>query len=129
MEPRWISKEAALLLHEMQIGEFGGSKGIRDLGLLESALARPINLYLYEDDVPLSRLAASYCFGISRNHPFVDGNKRVAYVVARTFLKLNNQDLVGTYSMKLDTMMALASGALDEEHLAIWFQEHTEPLA
>jgi death-on-curing protein len=113
----------------MQIGEFGGSKGIRDLGLLESALARPINLYLYEDDVSLSRLAASYCFGISRDHPFVDGNKRVAYVVARTFLKLNNHDLGGTYNTKLDTMMALASGTLDEDQLAIWFQEHTAPIS
>jgi death on curing protein len=108
--------------------EFGGSAGVRDLGLLDSALARPKNLFVYEDSVPLYQLAASYCFGISRNHPFVDGNKRAAYVVARTFLRKNGFDIVAPYSAKLETMLALASGQLTEEALARWFSTHVVSL-
>jgi len=127
-EPRWITLEAAILLHEFQIADFGGSDGVRDLGLLDSAMARPRNLFLYEADVPFSRLAASYCFGISRNHPFIDGNKRVAYVVAITFLKKNGHDIVATTTEKIETMLAVASGNMSEEALAEWFAARTAPI-
>ncbi|MBL7644769.1 MAG: type II toxin-antitoxin system death-on-curing family toxin [Candidatus Hydrogenedentes bacterium] len=123
-EPRWITLEAAILLHEFQIAEFGGSDGVRDVGLLDSAMTRPRNLFLYELDVPLSRLAASYCYGISRNHPFVDGNKRVAYVVARTFLQKNGHDIVASPAEKIKAMLALASGQMPEDELVHWFAEH-----
>lgn len=126
-EPRWITLEAAILLHEFQIDEFGGSDGVRDVGLLDSAMMRPRNLLLYEGDVPLSRLAASYCYGISRNHPFIDGNKRVAYVVARTFLQKNGHDIEATVAEKIETMLAVASGEISEETLAVWFADHTAP--
>lgn len=127
-EPRWISLEAAVILHNDQIAAFGGSDGVRDNGLLDSALTRPRNLFLYEEGISLSQLAASYCFGISRNHPFVDGNKRVAYVVARTFLIKNGYDLTATKEEKLSTMLALASGKLSEEELSGWFAGHVVPL-
>ena len=127
-EPRWITLEAAILLHELQIAEFGGSDGVRDVGLLDSAMARPKNLFLYGDDVTVSRLAASYCFGISRNHPFIDGNKRVAYVVARTFLQKNGNDIVASAAEKIETMLAVASGEMPEEALADWFAAHAAPV-
>lgn len=123
-EPRWITIEAAILLHGLQIAEFGGSDGVRDLGLLDSALARPRNLFLYEEDVSITRLAASYCFGISRNHPFIDGNKRVAYVVSRTFLRKNGHDIVASVADKIAAMLALASGQMTEGELAHWFADH-----
>lgn len=127
-EPRWISLDATLHLHTAQIAAFGGSDGVRDLGLLDSALNRPRNLFFYsEEPVPYSRLAASYCFGISRNHPFVDGNKRVAYVVARTFLIKNGHDLAASYEDKLETMLAVASGEMSEESLTDWFARHVAP--
>lgn len=86
-------------------------------------MTRPRNLFLYEVDVPLSRLAASYCYGISRNHPFIDGNKRVAYVVARTFLQKNGHDIVATAAEKIETMLAVASGEMTEDGLATWFAD------
>lgn len=128
VEPRWISLEAAQILHEMQIDEFGGSHGIRDVGLLDSALARPLNLFAYEDGVTLARLAASYCFGISRNHSFIDGNKRVAYVVARTILIKNGFDVVSTYDDKLSAMRSVASGTMTETELADWYAERVAPI-
>lgn len=119
----------ALEIHHRQIAQYGGSEGLRDPGLLDSALNRPINLFLYEGLVPLSRLAASYCFGISRNHPFVDGNKRVAYVAARVFLLLNGLNIAPTEDDIVDTMLGVASGILNEDALAQWFEAHVAPIA
>jgi death on curing protein len=89
MEIEWITFEAVLAIHNRQIAEHGGSDGLRDSGLLLSALARPQNLQAYTDDADMEALAASYAFGIAKNHPFVDGNKRTALVVMRTFLVLS----------------------------------------
>ena len=117
----------AVEIHRRQIARYGGSEGLRDPGLLDSALNRPVNLYLYEGPVPLSRLAASNCFGIARNHPFVDGNKRAAYVVARVFLLLNGSNITPVENDIVSTMLALASGQLAEEQLAKWFAGHVIP--
>ncbi|MCF6287100.1 MAG: type II toxin-antitoxin system death-on-curing family toxin [Candidatus Hydrogenedentes bacterium] len=123
-EPRWVTQSIALEIHHRQIARYGGSEGLRDPGLLDSGLNRPINLFLYEGPVPLSRLAASYCFGISRNHSFVDGNKRAAYVVARVFLLLNGLNIAPAEDDIVDTMLAVANGEMTEVALAEWFESH-----
>jgi len=86
---KWLRIDAVLAMHKRQIAEHGGSDGVRDIGLLESALARPQNIAVYEPDADIARLAAAYAFGIAKNHPFVDGNKRTSLVACRTFLILN----------------------------------------
>lgn len=126
-EPLWITIEMALEMHSRQIARYGGSDGVRDLGLLDSALNRPRNLFLYEGPVSMARLAASYCFGISRNHPFIDGNKRVSFVAARSFLLANGCNITATEEEKVETMLAVASGDMPEETLAEWFASHMAP--
>ncbi len=116
----------AFEIHRRQIARYGGSAGVRDPGLLNSALNRPINLFLYEGPVSLSRLAASYCFGVSRNHPFVDGNKRAAYVVARVFLLLNGVSIAPTEDDIVDTILGVANGVILEDQLTSWFAAHVE---
>ena len=99
--------------------------GVRDPGLLSSALARPKHLFAYEaNTTDLAALAAAYAFGIARNHPFIDGNKRTALVVCRTFLLINECDIVATKEDKYTTFMQLAEGSLAEEQLADWFRKH-----
>lgn len=123
-EPVWVMPEVVRAIHLRQLAEHGGTGGVRDAGLLESALARPRNLYAYSDPkADLASLAASYAFGIVMNHPFVDGNKRTGYVVMRTFLLLNGRDVVATQEEKYQTFMALASGAIGESALAEWIRE------
>lgn len=125
-EPEWVSKEAALAAHERQLSEHGGLPGIRDEGLLESALAKPQNVFFYSDSpVDMPRLAASYAYGLATNHPFLDGNKRTALVVSRLFLRLNGYNLVTSQEDKYETIIALASGKLDEEKLTEWLQKNT----
>ena len=119
----WLLEETVRAVHSRQISEHGGKPGIRDEGLLLSALARPQNLAAYGDPPPdLAALAASYAFGIARNHPFIDGNKRVALVAARTFLLINGADLEASQEDKYVTFMRLAEGGLSEEDLARWFR-------
>lgn len=121
-EPYWISKEAALAMHDRQLAEHGGIAGVRDEGLLESALMKPQNVFLYaENNVDFARLAASYAYGIATNHPFLDGNKRTALVVSRTFLLLNGYNLVATQEEKYRAIIALASGEMGEDELTAWF--------
>ena len=121
----WLLKEAVRAVHSRQISEHGGRPGIRDEGLLLSALARPQNLAAYGDPPPdLAALAASYAYGIARNHPFVDGNKRVALVAARTFLLINRADLVASQEEKYVTFLRLAEGQLNEDELAGWIRKH-----
>ncbi len=121
-EPYWIPKESALAMHERQLAEHGGLPGVRDEGLLESALARPRNLFFYsEKPVDMPRMAASHAYGIATNHPFIDGNKRTALVVSRTFLLLNGWNLAASQEEKYRTIIALAAGQLDEDALAEWF--------
>jgi death-on-curing protein len=122
-EITWILKDAVIAIHGRQIAEHGGSDGVRDEGLLLSALARPENLYAYGDDPDLAALAAAYAFGIAKNHPFIDGNKRTALVVARTFLKINDVDISANQDEKYTTFLKLAEGALSEEELAEWIRK------
>jgi death-on-curing protein len=124
-EPRCISKKALLLLHEESLAEFGGARGSRDDGLLESALARPQNAYAYRRDITIAELAASYAFGLSKNHAFVDGNKRVAFLSIGLFLAINGYRLQADQVDAIRTMLAVASGDLSEEGLAAWIAQNT----
>ena len=119
----WVALDVAIAAHAEQIAEHGGGDGIREAGLLDSAMARPQNLALYGDP-DVSELAASYAFGIARNHPFVDGNKRTAAVVSETFLVLNGHVLTATDAELVITFVALAAGELSEEELTDWFRDH-----
>lgn len=124
-EIKWIQHRAVLAIHSRQIAEHGGSDGIRDEGLLESALARPKNLLAYVDAVDLAALGASYAFGIAKNHPFLDGNKRTAFVVMRTFLSINGVTFTATQQERYQMMLALAEGSCDEEVFADWVRRNT----
>ena len=126
-EPRWLSPAVVLAVHSDLIQAHGGSLGLRDRGLLESALDRPRNRYHYEPDSDLCSLAASYGFGMAGNHPFVDGNKRVAFQCMYVFLGLNGLRIEALEEEVVAVMMAVASGQVDEEELTAWLREHTEP--
>ena len=120
----WLLEETLRAIHHRQIAEHGGSEGLRDEGLLSSALARPQNQLAYGERSPdLASLAAAYAFGIARNHPFIDGNKRTALVAARTFLLLNGVDLDATQDDKFLTFVGLAEGSISEEELAVWIRK------
>lgn len=119
----WVSLEVALAAHLEQLTEHGGAEGVRDSGMLESAMARPQNLVTYGDP-DAAELAASYAFGIARNHPFVDGNKRTAAVVSETFLVLNGHSLTATDAELVVTFLALAAGELTEGELVDWLRDH-----
>ena len=122
-EPIWVREDVVLAIHRRQLAEHGGAEGVRYRNLLLSALARPQNLLAYSETTPdLAALAASYAFGIARNHAFVDGNKRTALVVCRTFLKINGMDFAATQEEKYTTFLALAEGLLPEEELAAWIR-------
>jgi death-on-curing protein len=118
----WLGTELAIAVHAEQLAEHGGGEGVRDLRLLESALARPRNLAAYGDP-GVAELAAAYAFGIARNHPFIDGNKRTAAVIAETFLMLNGYALAATDAELVVAFLALAGGELSEEETAVWFRE------
>jgi death on curing protein len=121
----WLLEDAVKAIHQRQIAEQGGSPGLRDEGLLKSALARPHNLLAYsEQDPDFAQLAASYAHGIARNHPFIDGNKRTALIAARTFLLLNGRDLEASQEDKYLTFMRLAEGVISEPQLADWIRQN-----
>jgi len=121
----WLDKGLVLAIHDRQVAEHGGSAGVRDEGLLESALAQ--QLHAYGDPAPdLADLAASLAFGLARNHPFVDGNKRTAHVAYRTFLALNGAEPVATDEEKYVAMLALAEGKLAERDFAAWLRERLQ---
>ena len=122
----WLDLNVLLAVHEEQLAEHGGAAGTRDLGLFESALARPRNLAHYGNP-DAADLAAAYGFGIARNHPFIDGNKRTAFVAVELFLALNGLDLVADDVACVLTMLAVASGTLDEAAFATWLRTHTQP--
>lgn len=128
-EVEWIEIDVVLAYHKRQIAEHGGTEELRDEGLLLSALVRPKNLNAYGEDVDIAALAASYAFGIAKNHPFLDGNKRTALVVSVAFLNLNGFDFdvgpVETYGRFYD----LAQGVLSEEELADWYRKVIYPIA
>ena len=123
---RWVTEEMALAIHARQMAEHGGQEGIREESLLESALARPQMKSDYEDPTPdLCALAASYAHGISKNHPFLDGNKRTAFVVYRLFLALNGLRIHATREDRYFQMLALAAGEHTEESFAAWLRTVT----
>jgi death-on-curing protein len=126
--PIWIDKPETLVAHSRQLAEHGGSDGLRDEHLLDSALATPRNVFAYERDANLTRLAASYAFGLARNHPLVDGNKRTALVVSEGFLRLNGWKVVAPAEEKYLAFLHLADGSLNEAELAAWFAAHATPL-
>ncbi|RJY09997.1 type II toxin-antitoxin system death-on-curing family toxin [Aurantiacibacter aquimixticola] len=121
-EPSWLDLAFALAVHDRQLAEHGGPSGIRDQGALESALSRPRNQWAYGEEDPAA-LAAAYAFGIARNHPFTDGNKRTAWVLARVFLLLNDHRLKFDKVDALQTVQALAAGELSDDELADWFRQ------
>ena len=127
-EPVWISKQAVLALHDEQLAEHGGSGGIRDETLLDSALAKPKNVFAYGDEPDLFRLAASYAYGIARNHAFVDGNKRTALVISVLFLNRNGWDITLAKADEYNMFLGLAEGSVREEELADWFRKHAVPV-
>ncbi|MDY6852755.1 MAG: type II toxin-antitoxin system death-on-curing family toxin [Thermodesulfobacteriota bacterium] len=128
-QPQWVLNEVVLAIHKQQLAEHGGPSGVRDEGLLASALARPKNLFDYEpDDASIQRLAACYAFGLARNHPFLDGNKRVALVVSLLFLKLNGMDLSAPMEERYQVFMALADGGMGEDELSAWFERYCNKL-
>lgn len=126
-EPRWIAREALIQLHGESIATFGGSLGLRDEALLESALARPRNLFAYEPDADIARLAACYGVAIAKNHPFVDGNKRAAFLALGVFLMLNGFRLVADQAAATLMMLSVAAGAASEDDLTDWLQRHIRP--
>ena len=122
----WIDKRLLLLLHDESLAEHGGLAGMRDEGLLDSALARPRNLLAHADP-DFAALAAAYCFGLARNHPFVDGNKRVAFLSIGLFLAINGLRLVATQADATLTMLAVAAGEVDEAALGDWIRRNSRP--
>lgn len=121
-----MDASVALAIHDEQLAEHGGASGVRDAGAFESAMARPVNLAAYGAPDAAS-LAAAYAFGLARNHPFVDGNKRTAYVVAEIFLALNAMVLTSSDQDGIMTFLALAAGDLTEDALAAWFRANSQP--
>ncbi len=123
-EPVWVEKEALLLLHLKTLARFGGAEGLRDEGLLDSALVRPGNAFHYDGQKAIAALAASYAFGLAKNHPFVDGNKRAGFMAMGVFLAVNgyalNADIVGA----IQAMTALAASEIDESQLAAWLKRN-----
>ena len=118
--PKWISKRALLLLHEESLAEFGGMRGIRNDGLLESALARPQNIHDYNSTSTVAELAAAYGYGIAKNHAFVDGNKQAAFLSIGLFLSMNGYRLIADQADAIAVIMGVASGEVDETALAAW---------
>ena len=122
-EPVWLDTAIVLDVHAEQLAIFGGADGIRDLGMLESALGRPLNKYSYGEN-DLAALAAAYCYGVARNHPFVDGNKRAAFASLIVFLGLNGIDFDVPPASATAMIMALAVGEVSEESLTRWIRDN-----
>ena len=122
----WVNRQVLLLLHDESLAEHGGAPGVRDEGLLDSALARPVNLALYERP-DLAQLAASYGVALAKNHAFIDGNKRAAFLAIGLFLAVNGHRLRTTQADATLTVMDVAAGLTDEVALALWIRTHIEP--
>ena len=124
----WLDRAVIVAVHEMQLAEHGGAAGVRDAGLLDSALGKPLHLEAYGEPPPdAAALAASYGYGISRNHPFIDGNKRTGFVAAELFLRLNGLVLHADDTSSVLTMLAVAAGDITEDAFAAWLREHSGP--
>ena len=125
-DPVWVLQDLVLSVHKMLIAEHGGLPGVRDLALLESALSRPKQQIAYGDEYGLPELAASYCYGLARNHCFVDGNKRIALTLAGVFLEMNGFELNAAEADAVLIIEKLAAGEIEEIDLAAWFSDNTE---
>ncbi len=125
-EPKWLSVEAVLVTHEEQLAEHGGAAGVRDLGLLESALARPQNAWSYGQS-DLVALGALYAAGVMRNHPFTDGNKRTGFLAAYAFLYVNGLEIVADEAEVIVQCLSLAASEIDEAEFAAWLRENVQP--
>ena len=128
IEPVWLDATVANAIHQQQLAKHGGGAGMRDSGALDSALDRPANRWHYGED-DFATLAAAYAFGVARNHPFADGNKRTAWVLARSFLALNAVEIAFEKDDATRMMIALAAGELSEDALADWFRARLAPAA
>ena len=128
-EPLWLDRSIVEALHAAQIREHGGQPGIRDEGLLESALARPMNVRGYDHDVDLARLAAEYGYGLVKNHAFLDGNKRIGFVAANVFLLLNGFEIDAPEPEAVDVMLGVADGSIDCVGFAVWIRSRIVPFA
>lgn len=126
-EPKWLTTEMVLAIHDEQLVLFGGGQGIRDPGLLDSALAKARNRYEYERENNICRLAAAYCAGIVKNHPFIDGNKRTGLLSAQAFLILNDYRFYPAQEDEVRMILALASGEVEEPELARWIEANAGP--
>jgi death-on-curing protein len=127
-EPLWMEAADAVIAHDLELAAHGGSTGVRDAGLLESALARPQNILAYAESAPsLAALAAAYAFGISSNHPFVDGNKRTALLVSFAFLDVNGLEVTASQEDAFLTILGLAAGEISEDQLTLWFERNSAP--
>lgn len=126
-EPVWLDRKIVEAIHADQIRRHGGAFGLRDPEALESALARPVHRWSYEEDSDLATLAAAYCFGIARNHPFVDGNKRMAFLSAYVFLGLNGWEVEVDEAELVLVILETAAGERDEGDLARWFRGRMAP--
>lgn len=124
-EPRWVSLAVVMAIHEAQLAEHGGSAGVRDQGLLESALARPQQIHAYIDDATLPRMAAAYAFGLAKNHAFLDGNKRTAWVVCAVFLELNGLRVMASQADVVTTMLGVADSSVSEESFVTWLERNS----
>jgi death-on-curing protein len=123
----WIERSVILAVHDEQLAEHGGAVGLRDAGLLDSALARPLNLAAYGGEPDYADLAAAYGVGLAKNHAFIDGNKRTAFVAVELFLVLNGYELMASDAECVLTMLAVAAGDLDEAGFAAWLRTHVTP--
>jgi death-on-curing protein len=128
-EPIWLTRPMIAMIHSAQIQEHGGSSGVRDEALIESALARPQNKWQYEPAADLFALAAAYGYGLTKNHGFMDGNKRVGFMATYVFLGLNGFDFEAPEPDVVLTMLDLASGTLSEEQFSHWLRTHSVPAA
>ncbi len=124
-EPEWVLRETVLALQEQSLAEFGGLAGVRDEGMLDSALSRPLNLFTYGKPT-LYELAAAYAYGLAKNHPFIDGNKRAAFVVAVVFLELNERQFIATEADAAVNTLALAAGDMSESAYANWLKKNSK---
>lgn len=121
-EPIWVFKQAILHLHGVSLARFGGASGMRDEGLFDGALARPLNLFHYGGENDLAAFAAAYAFGIAKDHPFIDGNKRTAFLACGVFLDINGSPLAAMPDDAISAMLALAAGTIGEAHFAAWIR-------
>ncbi len=124
-EPKWVSLPVVMAIHEAQLAEHGGSAGIRDTGLLESALAHSKQIHAYAENPSLEQLAAAYAFGLAKNHAFLDGAKRTAWVVCAVFLELNGRRVTASQADVVTTMLGVADGSITEDSFVTWLERNS----